>query len=284
MSFSDPRTVFGIKEVTFYNKTTGEFYGPPLRVLGGSELNFTGEIIPLNGGCSKYPWALGEGTISAEISITAREYPNYIFELFNGSAPTVTAISGGDASTPVNKVGSSVIDAATGIDSITVSTASELKSGQYVIKATGAATADIFCSSTVDASASLFDDDLKVGSIDISVADAVLADFGLTFVQGSGTIAFVTNDTATFEVANENVTSETSVVVGGSSDTFPEFGAIVYGCKQGTSKIVEIDLYSVKALGAPIIFSENEFSEWSVTAQANYDSAKDGVYRLRALE
>lgn len=50
MALSQPRDVFGIDTICFYNRANGEFYGPPLRVLGGSELNFSGEVIELLGG------------------------------------------------------------------------------------------------------------------------------------------------------------------------------------------------------------------------------------------
>jgi hypothetical protein len=286
MALSQPRSAFGIDSIAFYNRTSGEFYGAPLRVLAGSELNFTGEVIDLVGGSSKFPWGSSEGAITAEVNMTIREYPDYLFNLFLGATATTTALTTGSVSVGVNKKGTSIINGTNGISSViaTVGDTADLKTGKYVIKATGAAAADVYVSSTIDVAASLITNDLmKIFSIDVSSTSAVNAAFGLTFNK-IGTPAFVTDDTAEFEVINASAASESVVTVGASGASFPEFGCLIYAQKQGSAEIFEIDLFKVKAVGMPIVLKEKAYSEYSITGKASYDATKDGVYRLRMIK
>lgn len=287
MALSQPRSIYGIDSIAFYSRVDGSFYGAPLRVVGGAELNFSGEVIDLVGGSSKFPWGSSEGAITAEVNFTIREYPDYLFQLLMGATATVTAVTSGAVSTAANKYGTSVISATTGIASVTktVGDEADLKTGKYVIKATAAGAADVFISSTIDTAGSLISTDLmKIGAIDISSTDAVLASFGLTFTKGSGTIAMTVGNTATFEVINNSAISVSDVVIGKSGASFPEFGCIVYAQKQGTAEIFEIDLFKVKAVGMPVVLKEKAYSEYSVTAKASYDANKDGVYSLRMIK
>jgi hypothetical protein len=202
------------------------------------------------------------------------------------AAPTVTALTVGSVSTPVNKKGTSIISATNGISGIAITSGdnADLKTGKYVIKATGAAAADVFISSTIDCPATLITaDSMKIGAIDVSSTSAVDASFGLTFTK-VGTPAFTVGDSATFEVINSKATSVTEVTVGASSATYPEFGALVYAEKDGTAGIFEIDCFSVKASGLPIVNKEKAFSEYSITAKLNYDADRDGVYKLRMIK
>lgn len=280
MAQSAPRTIFGIHSFTPYNKATGEFYGE-VKVLGGSEFSLSGEVIELTGGSSKYPWKVADGKISAEVNLTAREYPDAFFELLMGKKLTKTVISGAETSNLKNVKGTSAFSATTGVASITVSTAAAVRTGKYLIKATGEKTATIHISSDVDGIA-ILDDAMKVADIDLTAGDAVVAGLGLTFVAGSA-VAFVTGDTATFEAVSNDSTVSASAVFGGTADVYPEFGAIVYAQKQGSNELVELDIFSLKAIGMPINMSEGAFSEYSVTMKASYEASKNGVFSMRAL-
>ena len=285
MALSNPRDVFGIHSIMFYDRADGSFYGPELRVLGGSELNFTGEVVELTGGSSQFPNDVAEGKVNAEMSLTLREYPDYLFQLFSGATPVTTALTVGQVTAGANKKGTSIISATNGISAVSATAGDEadLKTGKYLIKATAAATADVYISSSIDVAGSLLlTDGHKVGTISLATT-AVDATFGLTFTK-VGTPAFVTGDTATFEVINNKATSVTTVTIGNSAATFPDFGAILYAQKKGTAEIFEIDVFKVKAVGQPILMKEKAFSEYSVTAKCSYDSAKDGVFSLRMIK
>ena len=88
--------------------------------------------------------------------------------------------------------------------------------------------------------------------------------------------------TATFEVLPPSEKS-ISARFGGSSDNFPEFGAIVVGQQRGNGEMVELDIFRLKAVGMPLGFQEKTFSEGEITAQAFYDAEKNGVFDLRHI-
>lgn len=290
MALSNPRIVFGVHSVSPYSRTTGEFYGI-LKVLGGSSLSLSGELLKLNAGSLKYPWAVEDGLITAEMTLKVKEYPDFLFELFLGKAPTASgADAAGTVSSIVDKYGASVV-ASTGLASVSViptTGAADLKFGKYVVKAASATTINVYASSDIDfahgTDESFDDDDLLVaGPLTITTGgNTDVATLGLRFVGGAGVIAFVTGDTATFEVKPPSSKSM-AVIVGSGSDVFPEFGALVYGKKRGNGEMIELEAYRCKAVGLPLGFEENAFSEGEVKAECFYDSEKDGVLAIRHI-
>lgn len=289
MALSQPRALFGIHSVSPYSRTDGLFYGT-LKVLGGSSLSMSGELVELMGGSSKYAWAIEDAKIDAELSLKVREYPDFVFELFLGKAPTAnSAEASGNASAIVNKKGTSVMSATTGItSSLTVGTAADLKFGKYVIKAASSTTVDVYFSSDVDlargSNGTYQNDALKITSSALTVTAATptaIPNFGLSINGGSGTIGMTTGDTATFEVRPANSKSMV-VTIGSSSDSvFPEFGAIIMGQKRGSGEMVEIDALRVKGVGLPLGFEENAFSESEIKAKCFYDSEQDALMKIR---
>lgn len=292
MSLSDPRTIFGVHSVTPYSRTNGLPYGT-LRVLGGSSLSLSGALISLNGGSSKYPWAVEDGLVTAELALKIKEYPDFLFELFLGKAPTPvnTPDTDGTVSTLTNYLGSTAKSATIGVASVaaTASTGpAALKFGKYMIKVASATTINVYASSNIDfargTSTDYSSDALLVaGPLTITSATGTdVAALGLTFTGGSGTIGMTTGDTAYFYV-QEPFTKSMSVDIGANSDTFPEFGALVYAKKRGNLEMTEIELYRCKAVGLPLGFQENTFSEADVKVQSFYDSALNKVFSLRHI-
>lgn len=291
MPLSAPRIFFGVHTVTPYNRTTGEFYGT-CKVLGGSSLALSGELIKLNGGSAKYPWAVEDGLISAEMSLKVKEYPDFLFELFLGKAPTASsADTSGTVSTLTNKYGTTLMNASTGIASVAVLTASSanLKFGKYVIKAASATTFDIYVSSDVDfargTDVDYESDLLKVTASPLSItsgSNTDVADLGLRFAGGSGTIAVTSGHTATFEVKPISDKSM-AVTIGSSVDTFPAFGTLVVAKKRGNQEMMEVDCFNCKGVGLPLNFEENAFSEAEIKIEAFYDAARDGVFSIRHI-
>lgn len=284
MALSQPRTLFGIHSIAPYNRSTGEFYGIA-KVLKGSNFALTGEVIELTGGSSKYPWQVEDGLISAELSLTMNEYPDWVFELFLGSSVTSNvAEAAGNVSAGTNVFGSTVIDGSNGL-SVGALAASEanLKFGKYIIKAATASTFDVFASSDADFGGEVFANDLlKINVTPLDASTTVsLADFGLEFTL-NGTAAFTVGDTAEFFVRSIN-SGSFEASFGSTSDVYAEFGAIVMAQMQGSGRMFELDIRKLKNIGAPINFSANEFSEFEVTAKASYDSASDSVFKMREV-
>jgi hypothetical protein len=199
MALSAPRSLFGIHSVSPYSRTDGTFYGE-LRVLENSSLSLAGETIDLLGGSNKFPWEAADGAITAEMSLAFSEYPDFVFELFLGNAPTTnSAETGGSVSGFGNVKGTTMKDAANGIDvvELTSGDTADLKFGKYIIKATAAQVFDLFLSSDIDigrgTDGSYLSDDLKIATgLSVASGDAVEATFGITFSK-VGTPAFKAN-------------------------------------------------------------------------------------------
>jgi hypothetical protein len=297
MALSDPRTIFGIHSVAPYNRTTGEFYGIA-KVLDSSSIAVNSELISLTGGSQKFPWAIENGLSTAEISLSIGQYDNFLLELAYGKAPTDNAAEASGSVTTLTDKSGVIVNASTGIASISVKSGEEanLKFAKYVVKVASGTTVDVFASSDVDFArgedVTYTNDLLKVCSaltIPDSGATVELVDgsgqsLGLEFTGGSGTIDLETagaiGDTATFEVRPPN-TDSMDVVIGGSTDTVPEIGMMIYAQQRGTGEMFEIDVYRAKLTGMPFGFSKNEFSIAEISAQAFYDSGKNGVMQLR---
>lgn len=285
---SNPRAIYGVFSVTPVNRTTGEAYGTA-KVIGEASIALSGETNKLMGGASKFPWAIEDGPINAEVSLKLKEYPDFLFELFLGKAPTtVAADANGACSALTNKKGTSVV-AATGIVTATVKAAAkaDLKFTKYVVKATDATHVDVYAMSDIDfarGTDKAFETDaLKVTAAPLAIAQGLAVEipgFGVELTGGGGVIALVAGDTATFEVKPPS-TSSTSVRIGGSANVYPEFGLIVYAQQRSNQEMCEIEIFRAKAIGLPLAFAEKAYSEAEIKVQAFYDAAKDGVFDMR---
>jgi len=287
---SDPRTIFGIHSVAPYNRTTGEFYGIA-KVLDNSSIAISSELISLTGGSQKFPWAVENGPTTAEISLSVGQYDNFLLQLAYGKAPTENAAEAtGSITTLTNKSGT-LKSATIGIASVGITTGDhgDLKFGKYVVKAVSTTTVDVFVSSDIDFArgndGSYENDLLKITSTPLTIttgATVTLPTYGIEFVGGSGTIALVSGDTATFEVRPPN-TKSMDIVIGGSSDIVPEVGLIIYSQQRGTAEMFEIDVFRAKLTGMPFGFAKNEWSVAEITAQAYYDSSRNGILSIRHI-
>lgn len=289
MALTAPRVIFGVHSFTPYSRSTGLFMGI-IKCLSGSSLSLAGELVKLNGGSSKYPWAVEEGKISAEMSLKVKEYPDFLFELFLGTAPTATtAETTGNVSTLTNKYGSTCMSATTGIASVLALSGSEtdMKFGKYVVKVVSATTVDVYFSSDADISrgtnGTMQSDTLKITATALTITAATpttVPNFGIKLTGGSGTIGMTTGNTATFEVRPIN-DKGTSVTIGSTASDFPEFGAIIMGQKRSNGEMTEIDCFRCKGVGLPLAFNEGAYSEAEIKVEAFYDSTLDGVFKMR---
>lgn len=284
------RTIYGIHSLTPYNTTDGTYFGM-MRVLQGSELSLKGSVNELRGGSNRYAWDAEDGAISADLNVSCSEYPDFIFQLFLGKTPTsLAAEASGNASTLTNKLNSSVVAATGLLGTVTVSTAADLKFGNYLIKATGAAAFKIYWSTNIDAlrgttSADYTDDTLllqTVASI-TSAATQVITGHGLTLTAGASATAFTSGDTAIFNVRPVSTGTNMTVTVGGLNDVFPEFGALCYSQKKGNGEMFMLDVFRAKASGVSLGAKEKSFSSWNIDAKCYYDQVKLGVYSVTTV-
>lgn len=295
MGLENPRIFFGVHSFTPYCRETGLPFGTAL-VIGQSGFSLNGELATLTGGANKYPWAVEETNITAELSLTIKQYEDWMMQLFLGKKPTEGISSTGEVSAITNKKGS-VVDATQGIASVGVKVGSEsdLKFTRYVVKVVDkdADTVDVYALSNVDFARGTdkqFENNLlKITSAPLTIADGASVEipgFGIELVGGTlvdmAGLGTENGDTALFEVLPGN-SKNISARFGGSSDSFPEFGAIVVGQQRGNGEMVELDIFRLKAVGMPLGFQEKAFSEGEITAQAFYDSEKNGVFDLRHI-
>lgn len=290
MSLSNPRIFFGIHSFTPYSRTTGLPYGTVL-VLGSSTFSLEGELVELRGGSAKYPFAIEEANITADLTIAPKEYPNFLYELFLGKAVTDNSAETGGSVTSIVDVNGTTVVGATGILSATIKSGqtATLKFARYVVKAASATTVDVYALSNVDfargTDLDFVDDTLKITSSPLTITTSAAVEIpgtGIELTGGGGTIGMTTGDTATFETRPIN-TDSIDVVIGASTNTFPEFGALVVAQQRGSGEMVELNIFRCKAAGLPMSFSEKEFSEAEITAKAFYDSAKGGVFSIRTV-
>lgn len=292
MSLPKPRIIFGIHEFTPYSRFDNSFYGT-IRVLGSSSLSLSGELIKLNGGSNRYPWDIQDGTITAELSLSIKEYPDFVFELFLGKKPTaITPSNTGAVSAMTNSRGTSAMSATIGIASVQALTGSEadMKFGKYVVKVVSATTVDVFASTDVDfqrgTDKEYVDGLLKINNAPLTIAqsaDVTVPGFGIEFTGGSGTIGMTVGDTAIFEVLPRN-SGGMEVNIGANSDVFPEFGAIMIAEQKSDGSMLDVEAFRVKALGLPIGLTEKAYSEAEITAECFYDSVQNRVLRIRHVE
>lgn len=292
MSMSDPRVIFGVHSVTAYSRTDGLPYGPQLRVLEGSSISMAGDVVELFGGSNKFSWAAEDGQIKAEMDLKADEFPDYLFELFLGKAPTsvTTPDTAGTLSTAANKKGTSVM-AATGLTSVTIKSASkaDLKFGKYVLKAVDTTHLDVYLLSDIDIGrgnpATIQNDMMKITATPLAISTGAAVDVpncGLTLTGGASATAFIAGDTATFEVLPLS-NSSMSVVIGASDTIFPEFGALALAQKRGNQEMFEVDCYRCKGAGMPLSFARNAFAKNDVKIKLLYDSVLNGVMKARHI-
>jgi hypothetical protein len=289
MSLSNPRILYGIHSISPYSRTDGLPYGI-LKVIGSANLALNSDLEQLFAGSNKFAWAAENKSVSTELTAKVKAYPGFLFSLFLGATVTDTGVdTAGTVSTLTNKYGSSML-AATGLASVAVLTASKanLKFGKYVIKATGTAAFSIYLLSDIDITRGTdgvyTDDTLVVATVSgvATGANSDVADLGLRFTGGASATAFVTGDTATFEVLPPS-TKSSAIVVGKSTDTFPAFGALLLAQKRATGEMFEIDAHYCVGGGLPINLEENAFSQPELKMTCLYDSTLDRVFSIRHI-
>lgn len=291
MALSDPRIVYGIHSITPRNRTTGLPYGI-LKVIGSANLSLNSDIEQLYAGSNKFAWAAENKTVASELTAKVKAYPGFLFELFLGATVTdAGADAAGTVSALTNKKGTSLQSATTGISAIAVKAAQKanLKFGKYLLKVLTSTTVGLFALSDIDSKRGTdieFTNDTLLVTLTIATIttggtiamDAV----GLELTGGSGAIAMVVDDTASFEVLPPSSKSS-NIVVGGSADTFPAFSALLLAQKRATGEMFEIDAHNCVGGGLPINLEETAFSQPELKMTCLYDSALDRVFTIRSI-
>lgn len=292
MALSDPRIIYGVHSISPYARASKLPYGI-LKVIGSASIALTADLEQLYAGSNKYAWAAESKTVATELTAKVKAYPGFLFALFLGATVTdAAADTAGTVSTLTNVLGTSLRNTTTGIASVGVLTASKanLKFGAYVAKVLTSTTIGIYLLSDIDITRgtdAVYTDDnlgLTLSTITIATASALtnVADLGLVFTGGSGTIGMTVGDTASFNVLPPS-TKSSEIVVGKSTDTLPAFGALILSQKRATGEMFEIDAHNCVGGGLPISLEETAFSQPELKMTCLYDSALDRVFTIRHI-
>lgn len=222
MATSTPIQNFGIHQITMKDATDPSIIGVG-KVLGDITPELSQELIDNRGGSAAFPWASAPGEATGEISVIIKQYDKNLLRFINPyiSGSLVEDDDGdaaGYASTITNIVGTSVVDAASGIASVAVdatTAAAGLSYGDYIIKATAAGTFDIYIDMDISGTAPYYDDTYKVNSAAITnpgTGGTVVAN-GIEFTAGSGASSFTVGDVARFSVRPINSYMLTSYIM-----------------------------------------------------------------------
>lgn len=292
MSLPSRKYVFGVHSIAAYNPQTGVPYYDIAKVIGNLTINFSGELVQLNGGSQPFPWAVENGVISTEGTLLLREYPDFVYEAFMGSTVTNNAAeAAGSVTTITNKNGTSLV-AATGIASVGLKSgaSADVKTAQFVVVAASATTVNVYALSDVDfktgTDLSFIDGSLKINESPLTIATGTAVDIpntGLELTGGAGTIAMTTGDTAMFDSRAIN-TGSRLIEIGDANFSLPDVGLICVAQKAGSSKISLIKLYRCKGAGVPLSFAEKAFSEAEIAIQAFYDETAGKVADILEVE
>lgn len=286
MALSQPRGQFGIHSLLLFDPDTS-LPLTYLQVLGEFTLNFEAEWADLEGGSNQYIWDAEVAKINSDMNLVCRQYDGSTMALLMGGTHT----EGGPEATGAtadfaNVNGTSVYDLSTGLEevSVTVGDDGDLKEGKYMIKATASNTAELYCGTDVDfqrGTDTVYDDDtLKIADLDFSSGSVVVADYGLTFEVGSGSLSFTINDTAVFYVRKPNLSYD-EVLFGVKGAEYANVGVYVAGQKQSDGSIFTMELPRCRVAGMPIAFTEKAWSEWNVTIKALYDATTNSVGKVK---
>lgn len=287
------RYIFGIHSFTPYNLTTGKPYGI-LKVIGGGNMELTGETEDLFGGSSKYAYASEQTQIGATATMNVKSYDDFLMELFlGGTVTSIAAAANGEVRNFANFKGTSVSDATTGIASVGITSGDEgdAKFGRYVaVVESGGTDISLYLMTDVDfarGTAGSYTDSALLIESGITIPDSggtvASANYGITFTGGSGTVAMTEGDSAVFDVLPAH-SGGSEITIGSENSTFPNFGAFLVAQKRSNGQIFQIQAYNCVGSGMPFPLQEKAWMVSDLTMKLLRDDDSDAVMKITAFD
>ncbi len=264
-----PQQVFGVHQITF-NDLEDESKMGTGKIIDDASPDIVQEIIENRGGSSPFAWAAAPGNATGDIALILKQYDRKILDFLGLNLPDLSNIEenvSGDAagftSAIINQKGSSLVDPTTGIASIAVdvATVNDLAFGDYAIRAVSATTIDIFLNTDVSGKAPYIDENLKINATPITIpgTDGTVVSTGIEFTGGSGSIALIIGDVATFSVRPINTYNFTRFI--GKIGAAPKEFGITIVSESVNGKLVLTNFPRViSADGTAVKFKTKEFS------------------------
>ncbi|MHA1972971.1 MAG: hypothetical protein ACTSW1_08260 [Candidatus Hodarchaeales archaeon] len=282
MALSNQINTFGVHQITIEDLITGAMF--TMVGIQGAVPDLSQELIDLRTGSIKFPVASAPGEASGEVAITIAQYDAGVLEYFSPFATgAISEESSGDAlgyvSSISNLVGTSVVNATTGIASIAIDTGNEsdLKLGDYIAVAASATTIDIYVNTNINGNVYL-DDALKITASPITIPDtgATVASEGVEYTGGSGTVGMTIGDKARFSVRPVNTYSMTHRM--GMVNSSPkEFAMTIVGEQIGDKIRMVRYPKCIAGGGAGLQFPQNDWGTFETTVKLLQDSVSQDV-------
>jgi hypothetical protein len=283
MTVSPTYTIFGIHQLTAISRSDGTVYGT-IKALGDATFDTAREQVKVYGGSNPFPFDTQYGNISGDMSVTIREFKPFLWTL-TGNTVTTTAASTTGTVTTLTNIGSAaapIMDGTTGIASVAVTAGNKanLKAGRYLVKAESATTVSVFAYTDVDMGAgaalpALDDTNLLTESpyLTITTGSAVttLANLGIQFVGGSGTIGMTVGATAYFDITPVNTGG--SIKVTNNANPVPVACSLVLAAQKQTGGQVDYTYFPYCTIDSvPQNYGEKKFTEGDLKISVMYDA------------
>jgi hypothetical protein len=281
------RQLFGVHSVCSVSRTTRIPTGT-VRVLGDISLAFEASSVQNRGGSSWYPWATEITEINPSISFQIKEYPDWVMTNYAAAKITTTAASATDGTVTalVNKEGTSVFDASTGIATVTLESGENdnMKTGAFRIIAVSATTVDVYAVSNFQFTrgTDLYADDntMKITTSPLTVTSGSTTSIpgtGMEITGGSGTIALVAGDVSEYHVASPH-NGLSKVEIGVDGYIFPEHELYIFGKQRADGRAVYIHCpKAVCTSGMTWNFSQGDFSNTDISVDLLNDATLGNV-------
>ena len=288
MTLSNPISMYGLHMATIRDRITKQMY--PMRIIMEAQPDFTQEQVALRGGKSAFPWATAPGDAEASMSLTVAQFDFNILRYLQGyGASTASESTSGDASgnvtTPVNEVGTSLVNATTGVASLQVKSGENPIFGDYIIEVTGADSVDVYLNNNLDG-LEFQSDDLKITSSALTVpgssATVEIPGANLEIVGGSGSISMTTGDKASFSVRPQNTYNYT--LKGGADDEVkPAFELFIFNEKLEGNLYRALHLPKVIANGVSPSMQAKGWAQLESELIVLYDSAENYAWKQTVI-
>ncbi len=288
MTLSNPTSMFGLHMATIRDRVTKETH--PMRIIMEANPDFSQENIPLQGGRSPFPWATAPGYAEASLSLTIAQYDLNILKYLQGyGAATYSENASGDATgnvtAVINEVGTSAVNATTGVASVQVKSGANPVFGDYILEVTGADTVDIYLNNNLDG-VTFQTDDMKITSSALTVPGTggtiEIPGVNLEIVGGSGTIAMTTGDKLSFSVRPVN-TYNFELAGGASDEVKPEFELFIFTEKLPGGMYRALHVPRVIANGVSPSMEAKGWAQLESELMVQYDSALDYAWKFRSI-
>lgn len=273
MTTENVNPLFGAKALIAYNRKTFKPLGI-FRAITTMEYTREQEQVLLEAGHHNGPFAAEPGAVANAIVANVMEFPNFAYTALDNA--TQADITGEDATgfvgTIANKSGVSVADATTGIASVSIISGSEdlvpLAKAIVVVGTSVADEVDVFMIGDTVTGEIPVTDELTLlaagvvvpgtgGTVDIPA-------FGLTLTGGSGTVAFVEDDTAFFESRPAN--SKTTKITMADNSDIKLVGMLFVWPRTSEGLQTIADFPKVAISGSPFSGATRAFAEMELSA------------------